>query len=630
MTILVIVPKRLYSNFTFQSNCCITTMSATRRRTRTDACWTCKLRRKKCDEARPTCGDCDSLEIACTYGPKPPWMNSGDQQRHRAVSLKNEIKRKAAYRREKANIDNEVTHDSTTTPFSIIPNMMSYNNLFSATTVQGVVAGEQIPSISCNTTAPSGSTPFMSLPPNLQHHLCLDGVGQFPGMETDFIMKYMDFVFPALFPFYRPSLFETGRSWLLILLGKSKVAYHSAICLAYYYFTMVLTDDQLGEEYAVCKQLRWKEVEEQTKKCFDSLKMDVLALNSNSENAPATKLERVDMLGSIIQVLIFELALGQSAPWNTHLPPAVTLLHDIMDTSIVSNQCSDRSRLTSVLLEIGKPLWSKPGQSSHIWSPDQAGFRFYAGFLTFIDTVASTATKKAPRLLSYHADILAGVDDGNCIISEAEVRLSAVVGCRKWVMRSIAEITVLSSWKAEQIGANNLYVAELNNRASGTASHLRNNILPLENECAACSRYDSNQRQPFDTSSDPSASSRTTLIWAHAAYLYLMVVVHGWQPTIQDIKDHVAHIMALLRNIPTYQLRTLAWPLCVAGCLAQEPEETFFADLFSESGRVYTVGALDDARQIMKKVWQNRPTLDADTWDFASCFSILGSPILLV
>ncbi|KAJ6160745.1 fungal-specific transcription factor domain-containing protein [Penicillium chermesinum] len=46
-----------------------------------NGCWTCRLRRKKCDEARPQCDTCVSLSIPCYgYGPKPDWMGSGEEK----------------------------------------------------------------------------------------------------------------------------------------------------------------------------------------------------------------------------------------------------------------------------------------------------------------------------------------------------------------------------------------------------------------------------------------------------------------------------------------------------------------------------------------------------------------------
>ncbi|KAF2640796.1 hypothetical protein P280DRAFT_507397 [Massarina eburnea CBS 473.64] len=617
-------------------------MLSSSRLAKSDGCWTCRLRRKKCDKQHPTCKTCNTLEITCSYGPKPAWMDGGHQQRQKTEWLKNEIKRKATYRREKANANiktgdlRKATHDVTDTrKFDVVFDMVMEGNLAPIETmddVMGMTGGR-----TGTPTAGSGETAFtpFSLLPSRNHQWsendCTCCIKQSPDIETDFITKYFDFVFPALFPFYRPALFETGRSWLLALLGKSKVAYHSTVGLSCYFFTMALTGADVEGEHDNCKELRWEEVEQQTNKCFESIRTDMLTLNLKSRDTEATNLERVHMMESVVQVLIFEIALGNSAPWNSHLPPAFALLDEIMTISDPSalSQAQSQSYLTTTLLSIGSPLWTRPGYGTYVWSPDQTGFRFCAGFLLFIDVIASTALRQSPKLLKYHADILTEMDDGIFAISDAEVRLSSIVGCRNWVVRSIARVAALEAWKLEQINEKRLSVVEMVGRAEGIAAELRTGILGIQNGAMESGLGMMEHRAPFDMRPNPHDSARSTIIWAHAAQLYLAVVVSGWQMSNTEVRANVTRIIELLTTVPAYQLRAFAWPLCVAGCLALGEEESFFTALVSNQGKVYTAGALDDVRQIMRRVWQRRTTLDVHTWTLASCFNVMGSPVLL-
>lgn len=51
----------------------------------THGCWTCRLRKKKCDENHPSCFRCTYLETICDgYGPRPYWMDRGALQREQA------------------------------------------------------------------------------------------------------------------------------------------------------------------------------------------------------------------------------------------------------------------------------------------------------------------------------------------------------------------------------------------------------------------------------------------------------------------------------------------------------------------------------------------------------------------
>ena len=56
-------------------------------------CWTCRLRKKKCDEGRPLCSLCTSLSITCYgYGPRPAWMDNGEKEKAVANGIKEIVK----------------------------------------------------------------------------------------------------------------------------------------------------------------------------------------------------------------------------------------------------------------------------------------------------------------------------------------------------------------------------------------------------------------------------------------------------------------------------------------------------------------------------------------------------------
>merc|ERR1712000_793892 len=62
------------------------------RRSRT-GCYTCRLRRKKCDEGNPTCTACKHLGLQCEYK-RPMWGGNTDARRQHKEEIKNIIKRK--------------------------------------------------------------------------------------------------------------------------------------------------------------------------------------------------------------------------------------------------------------------------------------------------------------------------------------------------------------------------------------------------------------------------------------------------------------------------------------------------------------------------------------------------------
>ncbi|KAL6869963.1 DNA-binding transcriptional regulator ume6 [Amphichorda felina] len=62
------------------------------RRSRT-GCYTCRLRRKKCDEGSPMCTACKHLGLGCEYK-RPMWWGNNDARRKHKEDIKNIIKRK--------------------------------------------------------------------------------------------------------------------------------------------------------------------------------------------------------------------------------------------------------------------------------------------------------------------------------------------------------------------------------------------------------------------------------------------------------------------------------------------------------------------------------------------------------
>ncbi|OBT50548.1 hypothetical protein VE04_09381 [Pseudogymnoascus sp. 24MN13] len=62
------------------------------RRSRT-GCYTCRLRRKKCDEGSPCCSACKNLGLECNYK-RPMWWSNGNSRRHQKDTIKMIIKRK--------------------------------------------------------------------------------------------------------------------------------------------------------------------------------------------------------------------------------------------------------------------------------------------------------------------------------------------------------------------------------------------------------------------------------------------------------------------------------------------------------------------------------------------------------
>ncbi|KAH0551400.1 hypothetical protein GP486_007385 [Trichoglossum hirsutum] len=68
------------------------TKSAKMHRRSRSGCFTCRLRRKKCDEGKPTCKACKHLGLSCEYK-RPVWWGNNDQRKRQKETIKAMIKK---------------------------------------------------------------------------------------------------------------------------------------------------------------------------------------------------------------------------------------------------------------------------------------------------------------------------------------------------------------------------------------------------------------------------------------------------------------------------------------------------------------------------------------------------------
>ncbi|KAF9701251.1 hypothetical protein EKO04_000953 [Ascochyta lentis] len=449
--------------------------------------------------------------------------------------------------------------------------------------------------------------------------------------EPSLLMSYLDYAFPVLFPFYKPSVLEGGRSWLLTLALQHPAFYHNIIGLAAYFYGAVPVAP--GPEHDACVVKAQTELQTQMEKAVQGVRNSLRDVNERGiQNALS---DSIHLLGNIVQLVNFEIAFASSENWQIHLTAAANLFNQTLRHHGKGGQ--GVLLITSLLekLRCNVPL------NCSVWSAEQAAFRFFTAMVIYQDIIASTTLEKAPTLFSLYSNVIA---DTPMLDTPSLLNLEEFVGCQTWVLVSIAEISCLNEWKKGSTRQGNFDIMVqvrnatiIQERLSDGVARLNDAVrnVPLQ---AVNSPY-----RPLETilaksniNSGSAASKSTehrliTRIWAHAAHIYLIVMLSGWQPAHLELRNHVAQALELLGSIdnPSW-LRTLAWPLCVTGCLAAKEQESAFRDIANASGGLAMFGTLRDALNIMEEVWSQRSQHNADTWDIASCLRILGHSVLLV
>lgn len=216
-------------------------------------CWTCKARKKKCDEGHASCATCLSLGINCYgYGPRPAWMDGGSAEKAKLDAWRQKVKEITNHRRK--------LRARQSAPRSAQSHHSPENNhipIFPITVEDAILTPESLPPPAEDFSPALNKTPIPRWLPGRSED-SFQGIGKpaqkFPIYDTDtlervgssqppvlceeeaiLLMHYLDQVFPLQFPFYKHSSIKGGRGWLLSLLTQLEPLYHAVLSISSYH-----------------------------------------------------------------------------------------------------------------------------------------------------------------------------------------------------------------------------------------------------------------------------------------------------------------------------------------------------------------------------------------------------------
>lgn len=432
------------------------------------------------------------------------------------------------------------------------------------------------------------------------------------GSDTILLMFYLEHLLPLLFPFYRPSLLQGGRAWIMELMIRSPALRQTTLCQSLYFFSLLQ-----GEAHA---QVASETVLKQTGSAFVVLGHALQVINGTSITEHLNGSVRI--FTTIIQLQRCEIAVSSFKNCQMHLNAALALFKQILEISKEpAGPQWAASSFNSVFNILGPSSWVLPAQGTQVPSAEQAAFCFSSTLLIFDDIIASTVLQRPPTLYEYHSNLIGG--------TEPPINLEAVIGCQNWVLLQIGEISALDSWKQECKRAGNLNPIHLFNRATAIKESLETDLVALEHNPVIGSQEESSFLDVFTSDKTANETCSVTRVWAHAALLYLSVVVSGRQPSDCDVRYHVGQINDLISQIsPPALLRIMVWPFLVAGCLAEPSQEPLFRGMVEALQPPDVYGTVHKALEIMEDLWKNRVS-DASQ-DFSAFFRNQDSLVLLI
>jgi hypothetical protein len=450
-----------------------------------------------------------------------------------------------------------------------------------------------------------------------------------PDVDVHFIMIYLDYVFPYLSPYYRPPMLGGGRGWLFDSLQSNKSVYHTAISLASYFFSVVLANGE--QAHLECTNRMVSKLQSQLQLGLRELQKEMRRINARRPDDFDIR-EGLLVMQSIVQMIMFEVAMSNEENWRMHLDAALALFYKILPIP---------DAWTDTLHGLYTPRWPPPSMGvRRPWSTAQASLRFYTANLLYIDVMASITLEREPRLRRYQEPIIPSCFSKECrehAQTAGPLFMDEFIGLHNWLIQMLGDVASLDAWKKAQAAAGNVYQAELVNRGQILADAIRGSLGILEVEVQTLEPHGHLPLIVQDPVPDFSSTESThpvvafhNLVWLRASLVYLYIVVFGWQPENPEIKGLVTALTAQLTSLPSGScLRGLVWPFCVAGCLSPAEDEKSYRDMVARIGPLQVFGTIKEACEIMERVWAHREQID-ETWDIAKCLRILGHGALLI
>ncbi|KAG9242035.1 fungal-specific transcription factor domain-containing protein [Calycina marina] len=598
----------------------------------TRGCWTCRLRKKKCDEVQPQCQRCTAVNITCYYGTKPDWyedaaLGKKELERIKSIISVSANRKRAAFReKSKRMVEAAPKRLITQSPsYATDPDVagvtyehelveISYDDQVDFEQAQEVDSGfnNELP-LFPNTTPPDSArydpdnARFANTTSPIEVKL------QCPSMtknkpkelglnEANLMMHYLDNVFYTQFRFFKPSIKAGSRGWLLSLLNRTKPLYHAALCLSAFHQQSLLSREDADQ--AQTNYLHQLEL-------HHNLALEELQLfihdHTESERCQGNGFGgKVQILACMVQLISFELFNGGTGKWQVHLGAAAELVLSMRQDFSIDKTTHE-------------------GQVSTMTPLNITAFDFFASAIIWFDIIACVSTGAQPHLADHHYGLLSTLPDTD---DPHTFHLDRIMGCQNWAMIIIGQIAVLAS-------AHHKDNPDMQSLTTTSKDIQRRLLYHNAQTLIALDTLHTQHSGPPPYYLGDTYTHYTTLlvthIFASAAVIYLQTILPA-HPAVVHIHDLLREVIHAFDLIPDPRMiRGLVWPLCVAGCMASSAaDQAFFRAKAMEGIRdAKTVGNSDRMLEILECSWRLQG-VEGRLVGCANCVGELGDCVLLV
>ncbi|EMC91229.1 hypothetical protein BAUCODRAFT_39381 [Baudoinia panamericana UAMH 10762] len=605
-------------------------------------CFTCRLRRKKCEEGKPACKACKHLGLRCDYK-RPMWWSNGEQRRQQKEHIKNVIKRTQLSKKTPPS-GQPLPRPAATiqTPPSLCHSIPTSAEFYPASLLPSRAPSVGSPfSAGCDFvhTSPDG---YFAMPPPPQPMLVHPQYPMFSPYEVDIKTERQIFINGeqtrrdstiSTFSTYQPPPMPTGipafpaDSWIQHEIFETNSESFTEEPVEFNFFEFPHGPLTPNHEMAI-------NVEECDKYLlshfFDKvLKLIFPVLDANQHGSA-----RSDVVLPALESnkAYLHCCLSIAA---THMKATESLSGEQIDNDIVRHRYAAISELCDALgkdMNHGQILeatlgmiffqcsvgraddalpdipWHQhfqaaislvnkldlPGMVMNLAARGQAHPPFNMALTSWIDILGATMLGRSPTFADTYRELnMSGRNTG----------LSELMGCDDNIMFLISEIACLDVQKAEGIDEVMLckYV-EILAREIGMTE-------PAPGSVQSCFSSTGAIRPKQLT-------TNLTAVFRLAARIYLVSLVPGYEPRQPSTCHLVSQLSELMNFIPAGPDgfdRSLAWPLLVAGSasVAASPFRCMFDERCQRLGDAAAFGSFGRVKGLLHDIWAINDTANA-------------------
>ncbi|KAM3065803.1 hypothetical protein ACMFMG_009973 [Clarireedia jacksonii] len=605
-------------------------------------CWTCRVRKRKCDEEIPICSACKSLELECYgYGQQPAWMDRGSRQKAQATKIKQmvaEVRRK----RRRGNVSStdshcrNSSHDfslasvvTPTTPESSIwdnrsfspflspgsPRLGNFDCTFPAlddltfpdfpvTDIylpepQGTSRGIET-SLSDNYTFEKESTSTHAIyfpSQSITKPRAIDIWGNtsrskqspkttHPSASTKSVLA-IDKVEDATFLAY---YFEKVFNWQFPFCQLHTSAFDQGHIMwlvsksqPLYHGTLALSSSHKYLQTNTDKRER-KDLHLDEGSDGHTPQYDVAIKKFQIELQDPRSYEDVSLLACIVMFLhSARLYKSRSSDWRSHLDAGISIVNSWID------------RLDQPFGSFGPCSYDEKDSEMDVVESAKV---FLIGCIIRFDILSSLARNSVPALSERYQQLLQGSSYG--------IPLQGALQCRSWLFSILLDVYSLRSWKGKTQAEGLLSLRELMSRALPIKTTLERGIALNMEEINNFKKSPPNSSRATDTGlqSPDYGILVVTHIFACSISILLEVVLSGALPKLPEIQQGLSRALESYTYINNPELSSLLhWPLCVAASVAEPSQYDFFRSLLS-SPNVAWIGTFRESLECLEEYWR--------------------------